>query len=471
MPRHTSRGLRGLVPSFLRSLSVSSLALGGLIASLPAQAAEQEPSVPPTAAIIDVNLEDGALTARILWSKKANPEETLTLVSLDRKDGASDEVEVRPKPGAETEVKLYDAAKSPWDTGWARKLVLRNNEGKAVATQPYDLNLACEAEDKCVLVATPGGASAEGVIHMSQDLDEAITLLKEKAGDAPFDLVEQVSKTFPELRGEAYVYAHQAAQLKGTAGPCECAWQMVKTRNPNSGQSLAGTAHLSSRGGTSGEGAKHWMDAYAQGKFLSRVHGIDGVTEGNSNLTLKLNCSQLIRIEDKWVTIINPDGTFSAMHIVLPIYGACTSPCQARFDHLGRITGKTSINGDNRPGNRAVAEETGRYSVDGSYLLNHTVTANGNFDNTATRTVYGYGSTGRVESRGYLWVVGRWESASASVKGGNAMAIHATAACMNDPFKEVAVWDFGTAISPEHETSLKDTIRNFFLQWHIPVNP
>jgi hypothetical protein len=246
---------------------------------------------------------------------------------------------------------------------------------------------------------------------------------------------------------------------------------MVKTLNPNSGQSLYGTAHLSSRNGTRGEGAKHWMNAYAQGKFLSKVHGIDGLTESDSNLTLKLNCSQLIDTIDKWVTIINPDGSFTSIHIVQPIYGACTSPCQARFDHHGRITGNTSINGDNRPGNRAVAEETGRYAVDGTYLLNHTVTANGSFDNTATRTVYGYSSTGRVESRGYLWVVGRWESASASLNSGNSIAIHATASCMADPYKEVAAWTFGSAISVPHENSLRDTIRNFFWQWYIPVNP
>lgn len=474
MTHSSVRGLRGLVPSLLRSLSLASLALGGIIASAPAHAATKSegPFQAPAATIVDVNIEDGALTARILWSEDASPEQGLRLVSLDGKDGAGESVDVKPQPGKESEVKLFGAVKDPWETGWSRKLVLQDAKGQAVSTRPYDVTLDCESEDKCGLVATMGTAASEGVVRLSEDLDEAIKLLREKTGDAKFDLVGQVSEAFPELRGEALVYAHQLALLKPTAGPCNCSWQMVKGRSPaGGGYSLYGSAHLSSRSGWNGEGAKHWMSSYAQGKFLSSVHEISGSADGNSNLTLRLSCSQLLYTIDKWVTVFNPDGSMTTLHIVQPVYGTCTSPCQARFDHQGRITGRTYINGDNRPGNRAIAEETGRYAVDGVYQLNHTVTQGGSFDNIATRTVYGYGSTGRVESHGYTRAVGRWESATASVNNGHSLAIHATASCMADPYKEVATWDYGSTIDFNHEQSLRQTIKSFFWQWYIPVNP
>ncbi|MFP2902148.1 hypothetical protein [Corallococcus sp. 4LFB] len=208
MPRHSSRGPTGLVPSWLRSLTVSSFALGGLLAA-PAQAAQGE-EPPAVAALLDVSLEDGELTARIPWTDQEEDLPGSTrLVSYDGKNSPNAGVEVTPKAGEISHVKVFGALDKPWDTGWAQKRVLEDAKGQPLATQAYDIGLDCADGKECGLTVSPGITSDSDVVHVSGELDAVVTQLNEQHGEGEYDLVEEVPKAAPHLRDEVALYAHQ----------------------------------------------------------------------------------------------------------------------------------------------------------------------------------------------------------------------------------------------------------------------
>ncbi|MFY2561999.1 hypothetical protein ACN469_30675 [Corallococcus terminator] len=126
-------------------------------------------------------------------------------------------------------------------------------------------------------------ATIKDVVHLSEELHQAITQLEAEAGEgAAFDLVEQVSEHFPHLRGEAYSHAHQLSSFWPFpgSGPCECAWQTVAAHNPGAlgyGINIAGPD--GTVGGWNGTGAKHSLTAIA-GTVI--IHGA-------SQLSLQLN--------------------------------------------------------------------------------------------------------------------------------------------------------------------------------------
>lgn len=459
---------RGLVSALLRlATGPVSLALGGLLLAAPASAQENSAA---RATIVEVAVEEGALTATILWPDKADLPDSATVVSYTGQGEPSARVDVAPKPNSKTVVKLPEALRSPWESGWSQKLTVEDGKGETLATQPYDVSLDCDGngdKERCELVVAASPATNEGVIHLSEDLDTAIKELAPKEGEQ-FDLVARVSEVYPELRGEALVYADQVARVQ-RPGPCQCTWGAVIQRNPSTAQSKYRTGHLTEMYGDNGVGAKHWLQAKARGQFLSSVHEISDSVNGTSQVTLGLNCSQLLFIVDKWVQIFRPDGSSEIVHIYLPIYGACTAPCQATFNHLGRYTGQTYVQALQQPANRAIATEAGTYSVNATTLINQSTAAGGGFDNTSGLNVVGYSSTGKVQTSGYARAVGRWQSAEAWVRNGYALAIHGNASCVFP--NEAAVWDFGTTQGSGHENSLKNSIRSFFWQWYIPVNP
>ncbi|WP_426730605.1 hypothetical protein [Myxococcus faecalis] len=475
MPRRFMQGLHGLVPSFLRRGPLPLLTIWSLILALPAHAGDKESKEdrPPVATIVDVAIENGALTARILWTERTGDlPDKVKVVTYSGKGDVLESAETRPMPGRTTEMKLFKSLESPWDTHWRLKLRLEHDEA-VLASQPLAVTLDCKGEDdECELVVSPGLETTPRVVQVSEDLDEALTLLGKESPDN-FDMVKQVSEKFPELRGEALVLAHQVSGHPGQPGGCNCTWVSTPSYQPvGAGRSLHATARLSERSGWSGPGAKHWMNAHAKGKFLSSVHGIEGTESGSTQVKLDLACRKTLYTIDKYVRILLPDGTTYVLHIVHSVDGPCSPGCTPRFDHQGRITGVTSVGGEHRPGNRANAHQTGRYSVDGTTLMEFTATQGESFDRIATHTTSGFSTTGRVDSTGYVFVRGRWKSASAYVANGHAVSIHGEAPCLPDPDKEsAAIMPPGTLRGIEHEESLRQTIKDFFWQWYIPVYP
>ncbi len=460
--------VRGLVSALLRLATAPvSLALGGLLLAAPALA--QETPV-PRATIMEVSVEEGTLTASILWPETAALPATATVVSYTGQGEPAARVEVTPKPNTKTVVKLPGALKSPWETGWSEKLAVEDDTGQTLASQPYDVTLNCDGngdKERCELGVNASAATNAGVIHISEDLDAAIQQLSPRNGEE-FDLVARVSEAYPELRGEALVYGDQVARAR-RPGPCECSWAAVFQRNPSWVQSMYNTGFLTQMYGDNGVGARHWLFANAQGQFLSPVHEISASVSGTSQVTLKLNCSQLLYIIDEWVYMFGPNGIPQIIHIYHPVYGACTAPCQATFNHMGRYTGQTYVQALQQPSNRAIATEAGTYMVNATTLINQATAAGGGFDNISGMGVVGYSSTGKVQTNGYARAVGRWLSAQAGVWNGFAQAIYGNAACVFP--NKAAVWDFGTTQGAAHENSLKGSIQSFFWQYGIPVNP
>ncbi|GMU07457.1 hypothetical protein ASNO1_37100 [Corallococcus caeni] len=142
-----------------------------------------------------------------------------------------------PKAGKVSQVKVFGALDKPWETGWARKRVLENDKGEELATQPHDVNLDCADDKECGLTVSAGVASDANVVHVSGELDAAVTKLNEQDGEGGYDLLQEVSRNFPALRGEA--------------DPCSCNWESTRTRTPTTTQSiLPRTRAAASRAGT-----------------------------------------------------------------------------------------------------------------------------------------------------------------------------------------------------------------------------
>ncbi|WP_434301589.1 hypothetical protein [Corallococcus exiguus] len=454
MPQHSSRGLSGLVPSWLRSLTVSSFALGGLLAAAPAHAADPQEVRPNIATVLDVALVDGELTASILWTDRQDDlPRSSKLVSYDGKDTATAGVNVTPKAGEVSQVKLFGALDKPWETGWAQKLVLEDPQGQALATQPYDVNLDCATEKECSLTVSKGVTSEKDVVHVSSELDAVVTELDARYGQGEYDLVKEVSKDFPHLRGEAMVYVQQWYWWYPIIGPCTCGWTTTTTRTPTTTQSILVSSPGRSLYGWNGPGAKHTLSANAipTGPTLNRT------VTGSSQLSLGLRCSR--RIYFYWwdLMIYRPGGWF-AVRFPFPVSIPCTSPCLARFDHTGRVTGRTSISGV------ATAREAGTWRVNGGTpYINQLITGNNAFDADAIAVSFSNTSAyNTVSTSGQVTIPSTSTFASALVTNGYAQAIHGQLTCPQIPaLAGRTVSDYGTTQGTSHQLSLFWFLQDF----------
>ncbi|NOK19983.1 hypothetical protein [Corallococcus carmarthensis] len=456
MPHHSARGLSGLVPSWLRSLTVSSFALGGLLLAAPAHAADpKEEEHPPIATLLDVALEDGELTARILWTdRQEDLPQSSKLVSYDGKDTATAGAEVTPKAGEISQVKVFGALDKPWDTGWAQKLVLEDPKGEPLFTQPYDVNLDCADDKECSLTVSAGVTSDKDVIHVSGQLDAVLTELDAKYGQGEYDLVQEVTKNFPHLRGEALVYVQQWYWWYPIIGPCTCGWTTTTTRTPTTTQSILVSYPNRSLYGWNGPGAKHTLSANA---LTTYPVTLNRTVTGTSQLSLNLRCSRRIYYY-WWDIIIHRPGGLFPVPFPFPVSVPCTSPCQARFDHMGRVTGRTTISGV------ATAREAGTWRVNGgSPYINQLITQNNAFDTGATAVSYSNtGAYNTVSTSGQVTVPSTSSFASAITTNGYAQAIHGQLTCPQIPaLAGRTVSDYGTTQGTPHLFSLYWSVLSF----------
>ncbi|AFE07674.1 hypothetical protein COCOR_07679 [Corallococcus coralloides DSM 2259] len=454
MPQHSSRGLSGLVPSWLRSLTVSSFALGGLLVGAPAHAADPQEVRPNIATVLDVALVDGELTASILWTDRQDDLPQFSkLVSYDGKDSANAGVNVTPKAGEISQVKLFGALDKPWETGWAQKLVLEDPQGQPLAIQPYDVNLDCATDKECSLTVSKGVTSEKDVVHVSSELDAVLTQLDAKYGQGEYDLVKEVSKNFPHLRGEAMVYVQQWYWWYPISGPCTCGWTTTTTRTPTTTQSILVSASGRSLYGWNGPGAKHTLSANAipTGPLLNRT------VTGSSQLSLGLRCSRRIYFY-WWDFVIYRPGGWFPVRFPFPVSIPCTSPCQARFDHTGRVTGRTTISGV------ATAREAGTWRVNGGTpYINQLITGNNAFDADAIAVSFSNTSAyNTVSTTGQVTIPSTSSFASAITTNGYAQAIHGQLTCPQIPaLAGRTVSDYGTTQGTSHQLSLYWFLQDF----------
>ncbi|WP_207054310.1 hypothetical protein [Corallococcus macrosporus] len=434
-------------------MTVSSLVFGGLLA-VPAQAAEQEEH-PPIATILDVAMEDGELTARILWTDR---QEDLPagskLVSYDGKNSANAGVALTPKAGEVSQVKVFGALDKPWETGWAQKLVLQNDKGEELATQPYDVNLDCADDKECGLRVSAGVSSDANVVHVSSELDAAVIKLNGMYGEGEYDLVQEVSKNFPALRGEAMVYAHQLYPWYPISGPCSCNWESTTARTPTTTQSILVSYPGRSLYGWNGPGPKHTLSANA---LTTYPVTLNRTVAGSSQLTLRLNCSRWVYFYWWSILVHRPGGVFP-VRFPFPVKVPCTSPCQARFDHLGRVSGRTTISGV------ATAQERGAWRVNGGLpLINQSISANNAFDVTATSTTFSTTSSyNTVNTSGTVTVPSTSSFASAITTNGYAHAIRGELSCPSIPPVGIGrVSDYGTTQGNPQRLSLLFSVLDF----------
>ncbi|MBZ4394119.1 hypothetical protein [Myxococcus sp. AS-1-15] len=470
MSYRPTRGLLDLVLQPLRSLPLSVLALGGLLLAPMARAADPDPQAEKGAAATITGLSlvgEGGLKVRIQWADNQELPSGLVLTSYNGKDEGTASVEVQPEPGKETEISLDGAIKEFWETGWSQRLVLEDREGKeTLLTQPYNLNLDCPDDKECQLTVAPGAGTSGDVLHVSEELDAALAEVAAKAGEGKeVDLLDEVVAINPALRGQAVAYSLALSKLQ-VQGPCTCVWQAVYGQSPSgSGYSV----YINNSGGivsgTNGPGAKHALTALGR-------NGISYGFSGISQVNLRLNCSRwIITYHIEWI-VTWPGGPRFPILVPRLSIAACTSTCRVRFDHQGRISGSTFA-AYTSPG-AATAYEQGSYRVDGTYLLNTSASNGGFFNQLSGVSLFSnVGTIGRVDSYGYVYAYSPTFPyfASASISNGHSIAIHGQSSCPNGPYGHAAVWTYGTSQGTPQTTSLRNSIRNFFLNWGIWTNP
>ncbi|WP_375755217.1 hypothetical protein [Corallococcus exercitus] len=441
-----------LAPSWLRALTLSSFAMGGLLVAAPAHAAESDEA---PATIVDVSMQDGELTARIRWAaeSKSLPEE-VEVLSYDGTDKPTAGERVTPKAGEELEVKLSGAVQEPWETGWAQRLVVREAEGRELASQPYDVSLACEDEKTCQLTAAPGISASREVLHVSNALQKTLDTLEKELGEKEFDLVHEVARREPALFGEVLSYA-QGLTRYGPAEGCRCSWETSHARSNTSGTSL-GAAH----------------DLYARPLRMTQASNARLSTQGSSRVTLTLRCTSLISILNQHIGIRQPGGLVKPVLMPQPVYSTCAGTCSGRFSHFGRITGLATAQSTTPfpPPTilNATAREQSRYHLGNSLspLLNETryAPADSGFDVSTTADNMGSGS-GYVQTSGEAFYAYNGNAATwqprGRAQGGYAIAVQGIAVCPGGGLNPLGrAWDTATTLG--NQTSLTQSINAFF---------
>ncbi|MBN9681843.1 MULTISPECIES: hypothetical protein [unclassified Corallococcus] len=308
---------------WLRALTLSSFAVGGLFVAAPAHAAETR-ELPAT--IVNVSMQDGELTARIRWAaeSKSLPTE-VEVLSYDGTDKVTAGERLSPKAGEEVEVKLSGAVQAPWETGWAQRLVVREAQGRELANQPYDVSLACEDEKTCQLTAAPGISASREVLHVSTALQKTLDAVEKELGSKQFDMVREVARREPSLYGEALTYAHGMVKV-GPAEGCQCSWTTSYSRTNSSG---------------SGLGAAH--NLYSRPLSQNKPSNARLTEQGSSRVTLTLHCTSLVSILTQEFGIRQSGGLVKPVRMLQPVYSTCAGTCSGRFSHFGRITGRTTV--------------------------------------------------------------------------------------------------------------------------------
>ncbi|GMU07456.1 hypothetical protein [Corallococcus caeni] len=449
MPR---RSPRALAPTWLRALTLCSFAMGGLLVAAPAHAAE---TTEAPATIVDVSIQDGELTARIRWSAESSalPEE-VEVLSYDGTDKPTAGERISPKAGEESEVKLSGAVREPWETGWAQRLVVREAKGQELASQAYDVSLACEDEKTCQLTAAPGISASREVLHVSNALQKTLGTLEKELGTKEFDLVHEVARRDPSLFGEALSYA-QGLVKYGPAEGCQCAWETSYARSNTSGTTL-GAAH----------------DLFARPLRQTQASNARLSAQGSSRVTLTLRCSSLGSILFQHVGIRQPGGLVKPVLMPQPVYSTCAGTCSGRFSHFGRITGlataqsttpfppPTILNG--------TAMEQSSYHLGNalSPLLNETryAPADSDFDVMTTVSNVSSGS-GYVQTSGEAFYAYNGNAATwqpqGRARGGYAIAIQGVAVCPGGGLNPIGRAS-DTATTMGNQTSLTNSINAFF---------
>ncbi|QSQ26424.1 hypothetical protein JY651_16485 [Pyxidicoccus parkwayensis] len=459
----------------LRSPFLRSLVLGGLMVASPAWAGDaEEGESGPSASIVDMALENGALTVRILWNdEKEMPPASAKLLSYDGQENVLAAQEVELKPGQVSEVKLFGALAKPWETGWAQKLVLRDSRGEAMVVQPYDVSLDCQSEDECGFAVSPGVGSTPDVVHVSAELTEALDAIKAKTGGEDVDLVKAVSESFPNLRGEALVYADQMAQRVAVPIKCYCRWTATKGKTPSGlGYNMSNRNPAGYLSGWNGPGAKHQMTigitvagSTPQGQF--------GVASGSSTVGLSVTCSKdLAYARD--IKVRFPDNSEQIFPSRGLISSFCTG-CPAEFTHFGRISARTYVR-DAQPNSFAYASEHGTWRVNtNAPTLDQYATWNASFDKAGTDLSWGASSTNRVDFSGQVSAQGmNYASAVAEARNSYAQAIYGEVYDCPAGYDRVGtVWDYATTQGTPQFNSLRNSIRyDFYLAyWNLSVNP
>ncbi|NOK19982.1 hypothetical protein [Corallococcus carmarthensis] len=442
------RSLRSLAPSWLRPLTLSSFALGGLLVATPAHAAEASEA---PATLLDVSMQDGELTARIRWS--AEPEdlpEEVEVLSYDGTDTLTAGERVTPKAGEETEVKLSGAVQEPWETGWAQRLVVREAKGRELTRQPYDVSLACEDEKTCELTAAPGISASREVLHVSNALQETLAVIEKEQDGKAFDLVHEVARRDPSLFGEALTHA-QGLVKYGAAEGCGCTWEASYARSNTQGTGL-GAAH----------------DVFARPLATNRPSKTRLTAQGTSQMTLSLRCASLDWPRLQLVGIKQPGGVVKPVLLPQPVYSTCAGTCSGRFTHFARITGAVSAVSTNNPFLDGSATEQSKYHLGNglSPLLNWTESAPNDNTFIQATTAYNVGSgSGFVQTSGEASYNYNGNSSMGvprgRAQGGYLMAVQGTVACPGGGLYPIGrAWDIATTMG--NETFLNDGVTLFF---------
>ncbi|AFE07673.1 hypothetical protein COCOR_07678 [Corallococcus coralloides DSM 2259] len=443
------RSPRVLASSWLRALTLSSFAVGGLFVAAPAHSAETSEA---PATILDVSMQDGELTARIRWAaeSKSLPSE-VEVVSYDGTDKLTAGERLSPKPGEEVEVKLYGAVQEPWETGWAQQLVVREPKGRELTRQPYDVSLDCEDEKTCALKATPGVAASREVVHVSEALERTLASIEKELGGKEFNLVHEVARREPSLYGEALSYA-QSRVVYGPAEGCRCTWQASFTRT-------------NGQGTTTSLGAAH--DLYARPLSMTRPQNARLTAQGTSRVTLTLSCTSLASILFQNVGIKQSGGLVKPVLMPQPVYSTCAGTCSGRFSHFGRITGSAWANSTSSPLLNATSMEQSKYHLGNglSPLLNETRYAplNSSFDVDATvsNSISGSGYV-QTSAEAFYTYNGNslmWQPWGRA-RGGYAIAVQGIAVCPGGGLNPMGrAWDIATG--EDNQSSLSESVWNF----------
>ncbi|RKH74471.1 hypothetical protein D7W81_01535 [Corallococcus aberystwythensis] len=439
--------------------------------------AEEEEARPPAATLVELLVEDGSLTARIQWSEHAEDVPSVaTLVSYDGKGGFNAGGDLHPKPGEVSEVKLFGALKDPWETGWTQKLVLSDDQGQPLFTQPYDVNLDCPDDKGCDLTVAPGFGSPADDIHESEELSIALDQLREQYGEKEFNLLAAIEEDFPHLRGEALVYARQVVprlEVKTGRRGCNCTWTSTNQYSPfylmpsshtyyANGGPHPGQPYARRFAVNDGPGSLHSVSASSRSKidvFINKT------AKGTSRLDAKLRCLTIGPGLDFDVPVRHL-GQVTLVSFPSPTFMNCAPPCMARFIHMGRIHGQKVAMGGG-----ATAQETASWRPNGQLfpVLSRSTSASAminSFDDSLTYVGYSnYSNYNVVTATGKVTISTSAITAQASVTNGYAQAILGTFEGQGCPstfsMPPYPVRDWGTTQASKR-TSLIKGLETFF---------
>ncbi|MCE9666373.1 hypothetical protein LY474_00990 [Myxococcus stipitatus] len=471
MSRRIARGPRGLVPLLPRLLAV--LSVGALSLALPV-GAQELPEDEATVAFVGVDLDGEGLRVRLQWSEdEGTLPEYAQLVSYDGRGEANDLVEVFPEPGAVIELRLPDALREPWESGWTQRLVVEDPwRGETLAVQFYDLKLDCqESEEQCVLGVAPASGTNEEVVHLSAEFDETLARIESSYEGMEFDLWAMVSAETPHLRGDALLYSHQVLRRLPYWGECFCVWSSGTSLSPSGfAQAISDSTSGGLVTGTRGPGAVGSLTVRAASRL-----GISFHLEGSNDLRLRPSCFRWFQYDD-WRVVVRFPGGGREWFIPFPrpYLMPCGYSCSARYDHAGRLSGKSFVTYTDGTA-VATAFVESFYRVDGGDQLYGVADQSAEFDDATVLSVWSAGGTTSSVSSALGVSAMRTvpaSNAAANARNGFFAAIFGEPnLCWTGPFGPGAVWTHGTLQGPTQTQSLRQGVRDFFAERGVDIVP